>query len=182
LQVANGLNEKRLRKQGEEIQRLNEKYDDIHIFRGVEMDILPNGELDFDDEFLAELDLVIAAIHSSFNQSETEIMKRMNAALDNPFVNIIAHPTGRIIGRREGYQVNVAELIQKAKATNTALELNANPQRFDLTTTWLQAAQVAGVPIAINTDAHNRESMHLMNYGIRRANRAFLKPDNIVNT
>lgn len=182
LQVANGLNEKRLRKQGEEIQRLNEKYNDIHIFRGVEMDILPNGELDFDDDFLAELDLVIAAIHSSFNQSETEIMKRMNAALDNPFVNIIAHPTGRIIGRREGYQVNVAELIQKAKATNTALELNANPQRFDLTTTWLQAAQVAGVPIAINTDAHNRESMHLMNYGIRRANRAFLKPANIVNT
>ncbi|HLR53193.1 MAG TPA: DNA polymerase/3'-5' exonuclease PolX [Pseudogracilibacillus sp.] len=182
LQVANGLNEKRLRKQGEEIHRLNEKYKDIEILRGVEMDILPNGELDFEDSFLAELDLVIAAIHSSFNQTEAEIMKRIDAALNNPFVDIIAHPTGRIIGRREGYQVNVAKMIQKAKETNTALELNANPQRFDLTTTWLKAAQEAGVPVAINTDAHNQESMHLMNYGIRRANRAFLKPENIVNT
>src|SRR5699024_9732438 len=158
---------------------MNEKYKDIEILRGVEMDILPNGELDFEDSFLAELDLVIAAIHSSFNQTEAEIMKRMDAALNNPFVDIIAHPTGRIIGRREGYQVTVEKMNQKAKETNTALELNANPQRFDLTTTWLKAAQEAGVPVAINTDAHNQESMHLMNYGIRRANRAFLNPENI---
>src|SRR5699024_10151701 len=139
----------------------------------VEMDILPNGELDFEDSFLAELDLVIAAIHSSFNQTEAEIMKRMDAALNNPFVDIIAHPTGRIIGRREGYQVNVAEMIQIAKETNAALELTANPLRFDLTAIWLEAAQEAGVPVAIKTDVHNQEEMHLMNYGIRRANRAF---------
>src|SRR5699024_5145197 len=109
-------------------------------------------------------------------------MKRMDAALNNPFVDIIAHPTGRIIGRREGYQVNVAKMILKEKETNTALELNANPQRIDLTTTWLKAAQEAGVPVAINTDAHNQERMHLMNYGIRRAQREFQKPEYIVNT
>src|SRR5699024_6376126 len=90
--------------------------------------------------------------------------------------------TGRIIGRREGYQVNVAKMIQKAKETNKVLELNANLQRFDLTTTWLKTAQEVGVPVAINTEAHNKETMHLMNYCIRRANREYLKPENIVNT
>jgi len=182
LRVANGLTEARLKQQREEINRLNDKYEDIHIFAGVEMDILPNGELDFSNEFLKEMDLVIAAIHSSFDQTEEQIMKRLDTALENPYVDIIAHPTGRIIGRREGYNVNVSQLIEKAKETNTALELNANPQRFDLATEWLQQAQEIGVPIAINTDAHNTKSLHFMEYGVRRAKKAWLDKKTVMNT
>lgn len=182
LRVANGLTESRLRKQREEIAFLNDKYDDIEIFAGVEMDILPNGELDFSNEFLGEMDLVIAAIHSGFNQSEEEIMKRLNHALENPYVDIIAHPTGRIIGRREGYQANMDQLIRKAAETNTALELNANPQRFDLATPWLIKAQEAGVSIAINTDAHNIASLSYMDVGVRMAKKAWLNQASVMNT
>src|SRR5690625_5842937 len=96
------------------------------------MDNLPSGELEYETDFIQEMDHVIAAIHSSFKQSEEEIMKRMEAACKNPYVDIIAHPTGRIIGRREPYAINMHELIRLAKETNTALEINASPQRFDL--------------------------------------------------
>lgn len=182
LRVANGLNETRLRKQREEIALLNEKYDDIEIFAGVEMDILPNGQLDFSNDFLQELDFVIAAIHSSFNQSEAEIMYRLETALNNPYVDIIAHPTGRIIGRRKGYAVDVEKLISLAQQTNTALELNANPQRFDLAPRWLQQAQDAGVTIAINTDAHRTSTLAHMNYGVKVANKAGLQQETVLNT
>ncbi len=182
LRVANGLNEKRLREQREEIDRLNEKYDDILILAGVEMDILPNGELDFETEFLAEMDLVIAAIHSSFSQSEAEIMKRLETACKNPYVDIIAHPTGRIIGRREPYAVNMEGLIKLAKETNTALEINASPQRFDLSAEWAQAAQDSGVNIAINTDAHRTDTLTYMDYGVSVGKKAWLKPGTVINT
>lgn len=182
LRVANGLTEARLRQQREEINRLNEKYPDIQILAGVEMDILPDGSLDFDDDFLKEMDIVIAAIHSSFNQTEAEIMKRLNTALDNPYVDIIAHPTGRVIGRREGYQVDVAQLIDRAKETGTVLELNANPQRFDLATEWLARAAEAGVTLAINTDAHKSSQMDFMDYGVRRAKAAMLQAPMVLNT
>ncbi len=182
LRVANGLNETRLRKQREEIALLNEKYPDIHILAGVEMDILPNGELDFSDDFLQEMDIVIAAIHSSFNQTEAEIMHRIETALHNPYVDIIAHPTGRIIGRREGYNVNVEQLISLARKTNTVLELNANPQRFDLAPHWLKQAEEAGVTVAINTDAHRTTMLEHMEYGVKVANKAWLKPNTVLNT
>lgn len=182
LRVANGLTESRLRKQREEIALLNGKYDDIHIFAGVEMDILPNGELDFSNDFLRELDFVIAAIHSSFDQSEEKIMKRLYSALENPYVDLIAHPTGRIIGRRPGYKVNVEKLIERAKETDTALELNANPQRFDLATEWLEAAQNAGVKLAINTDAHRGGTLVHMEYGVKMGRKAWLKPETVLNT
>ncbi|HLR22789.1 MAG TPA: DNA polymerase/3'-5' exonuclease PolX [Pseudogracilibacillus sp.] len=182
LRVANGLNESRLLKQRDEIKRVNDMYDDIHVLAGVEMDILPNGTLDFEDDFLKEMDIVIAAIHSSFQQSESQIMDRLLTAMENPYVDIIAHPTGRIIGRREGYAVHMDNLLDQAARTNTALELNANPQRFDLTTEWLQKAASKGIPIAVNTDAHNTQSLHFMNYGYRRANRAWLQKQDIINT
>lgn len=182
LRVANGLTEARLLKQREEINRLNEKYDDIEIFAGVEMDILPDGRLDFSDDFLKEMDIVIAAIHSGFEQPEAQIMERLFNALENPYVDIIAHPTGRIIGRREGYQVDVKKLIEKAQATGTALELNANPQRFDLATKWLQLAEASGVKIAINTDAHRTNNLDFMDYGVGRGRKASLKVDTVINT
>ena len=182
LRVANGLNETRLRKQREEIALLNEKYPDIHILAGVEMDILPNGALDFSDDFLQEMDIVIAAIHSSFNQTEEEIMHRLETALHNPYVDIIAHPTGRLIGRRDGYNVNVEQLITLAEKTNTALELNANPQRFDLSAYWLKQAQEAGVKVAINTDAHRTTTLDHMRFGVQVANKAWLQHETVLNT
>ncbi len=182
LRVANGLNEDRLRKQREEIARLNEKYDDIHIFAGVEMDILPTGELDFTDEFLKEMDIVIAAIHSGFNQTEEEIMHRLQVACENPYVQIIAHPTGRLIGRREPYAIDVDSLINIAKETGTALELNANPMRFDLKPTYLEKAKEARVPIVINTDAHQTKTLQHIEYGVKVARKAWLKPSSVLNS
>ncbi|QKY69620.1 DNA polymerase/3'-5' exonuclease PolX [Lentibacillus sp. CBA3610] len=182
LRVANGLNETRLRKQRETIANLNEKYDDIHIFAGVEMDILPDGTLDFADDFLQELDFVIGAIHSSFNQSQDKIMARLNAALENPYVSLIAHPTGRLIGRRKGYDVDVEQLIERAKETDTALEINANPNRLDLSNEWARKAQEAGVKIAINTDAHDYYMLDHMTYGVGAARKGWIKTDTVINT
>lgn len=182
LRVANGLDESRLRKQREEIDKLNERYDDIHIFAGVEMDILPDGSLDFSDDFLTEMDFVIGAIHSSFNQSEEQIMERLFAALENPYVSLIAHPTGRLIGRRDGYQVDVNKLIEKAKETNTALEINANPNRLDLSAKWARQAQEAGVLLAINTDAHSYHMLEHMKYGVGTARKGWVRKDTVINT
>ncbi|RKQ37952.1 DNA polymerase/3'-5' exonuclease PolX [Oceanobacillus halophilus] len=182
LRVANGLDEARLRKQREVIRELNEKYNDIHIFAGVEMDILPDGSLDFTDEFLKEMDFVIGAIHSSFNQTEEQIMYRLFTALENPYVSLIAHPTGRLIGRRDGYKVNVDKLLQKAKETDTALEINANPNRLDLSADWVRKAQELGVTLAINTDAHSYHMLEHMKYGVGTARRGWIRKDTVLNT
>ncbi|RYG74862.1 DNA polymerase/3'-5' exonuclease PolX [Lentibacillus lipolyticus] len=182
LRVANGLNETRLRRQREEIDRLNEKYDDIHIFAGVEMDIRPDGTLDFDDSFLQEMDFVIGAIHSSFTQSQEKIMARLIAALENPYVSLIAHPTGRLIGRREGYHVDIERLIERAAETGTALEINANPNRLDLASQWAFRAQEAGVKIAINTDAHDYDMLEHMTYGVSTAQKGWLHKETVLNT
>lgn len=182
MRVANGLNEERLRKQREEINKVNESMEDFHIFAGIEMDILPDGSLDFSNEFLEEMDFVIASIHSSFNQSEEKIMERLNTALENPHVDMIAHPTGRLIGRRKGYDVNVEELIRGAKRTGTILELNANPNRLDLNWEWLMKAQEEGVNIAINTDAHSYPMLEHMEVGIGAARKGWLRKETVVNT
>ncbi len=166
LRVANGLNEIRLREQREEIERLRKRFPELTILAGVEMDILPDGTLDFDDDFLQELDYVIGAIHSSFSQTEAEIMTRLFNAMENPYVKHIAHPTGRLIGKRDGYKVNMEQLIQKAKETHTILELNANPKRFDLNSEWINVCQEQGVKITINTDAHSKETLEFMKEGV----------------
>ncbi|WP_047985032.1 DNA polymerase/3'-5' exonuclease PolX [Ornithinibacillus californiensis] len=182
LRVANGLDESRLRKQREEIAKLNEKYTDIHIFAGVEMDILTDGSLDFSDDFLKEMDFVIAAIHSSFSQPEEKIMKRLYTALENPYVSLIAHPTGRLIGRRDGYKVNLEKLIARAKDTDTALEINANPNRLDISAEWARLAQEYGVKIAVNTDAHSYKMLEHMKYGVGVARKGWLKKESVLNT
>ncbi|KGX84820.1 DNA polymerase/3'-5' exonuclease PolX [Pontibacillus marinus] len=182
LRVANGLDETRLRKQREEIDKLNESYDDFYIFAGIEMDIKPDGTLDFSDEFLEEMDFVIASIHSNFNQSQEEIMKRLDRAFECPHVNLIAHPTGRLIGRRDGYSVDIDQLIQRAKETNTALELNANPNRLDLSWQYLEKAQDEGVYISINTDAHNYPMLEHMEIGVGVGRKAMLRKENVLNT
>ncbi|WP_198508030.1 DNA polymerase/3'-5' exonuclease PolX [Bacillus sp. FJAT-42315] len=182
LKVANGLSIERLLKQNEEIRRLNAKYDDIEILSGIEMDILPDGTLDYEDELLSELDFVIASIHSSFSQPRNIIMDRLKTALSNPHVDLIAHPTGRIIGRRDGYAVDMEMLIQLAKETNTALELNANPHRLDLCAEHLRQAQEAGVKVMINTDAHAIEHLNFMEVGVKAGRKGWLRPETVINT
>ena len=181
LKVANGLTPERVLKQKEDIRKLNEEYDDIMILSGIEMDILPDGSLDFDDEILEQLDLVIASIHSSFSQPQEVIMDRLKTALNNKHVDIIAHPTGRVIGRRDGYSVDMDLLIQLAKETNTALELNANPNRLDLAAENVRKAQAAGVKVVINTDAHSIDMLENMDVGVSTAKRGWLKKSSVLN-
>ena len=181
LKIANGLTPERLRKQQQEIKRLNEKFTDITILSGVEMDILPDGTLDYEDDLLAELDIVIASIHSAFSQPKEKIMERLARAMQNPYVNIIAHPTGRMIGRREGYEVDIQMLIKLAKETNTALELNANPNRLDLSAQSIRLAQDAGVKIAINTDAHKIKTLDHMSLGVATARKGWIRKETVLN-
>jgi DNA polymerase (family X) len=182
LRVANGLSDERLLKQIEEIKEMNKKYKEIEILSGIEMDILPDGSLDYDDEILEKLDIVIASIHSSFSQPREKIMKRLTTALTSAHVDIIAHPTGRIIGRRDGYDVDMDLLIQLAKETNTALELNANPNRLDLSAENIRKAQEHGVKLFINTDAHSHEHLEFMNIGVSTARKGWIKKDTVINT
>ena len=181
LKVANGLTRERLLKQREEIKQLNEKYDDFLILSGVEMDILPDGTLDYEDDLLAEMDFVIASIHSAFSQPREKIMERLKTALTNHHVDLIAHPTGRKIGRREGYDVDIDLLIELAKETNTALELNANPNRLDLASEYLRKAQDSGVKILINTDAHKMDTLKHMEIGVSTAKKGWIKKSSVIN-
>ncbi|WP_061810916.1 DNA polymerase/3'-5' exonuclease PolX [Rossellomorea vietnamensis] len=182
LRVANGLTPERLVKQIDEIKELNKKYDDIEILSGIEMDILPDGTLDYDDDLLKRVDLVIASIHSSFSQPREKIMERLKTALESAHVDIIAHPTGRIIGRREGYDVDMDLLIQLAKETGTALELNANPHRLDLSAENIRKAQEQGVKLVINTDAHSIDHLEFMEVGVGTARKGWIKKDTVINT
>jgi DNA polymerase (family X) len=181
LKVANGLTPDRVRKQIKEIKRLNAKYEDITILAGAEMDILPDGTLDYDDELLKELDIVIASIHSAFSQSKDKIMNRLKAAMENKYVDIIAHPTGRKIGKRDGYDIDMEMLIQLAKETNTILELNSNPNRLDLNAAHVKMAQDAGVRIVINTDAHYKHELNNMAIGVSTAKKGWIKKSTVLN-
>ncbi|MGO2789199.1 MAG: DNA polymerase/3'-5' exonuclease PolX [Staphylococcus saprophyticus] len=180
LKVANGLSVERLLRQNEEIKALNKKYKEIDIYSGIEMDILPDGQLDYDDEILAKLDYVIAAIHQSFNQSQEEIMRRLENACRNPYVRHIAHPTGRIIGKRPGYEPDIDKLCQLAEETNTILEINANPKRLDLNADTVK--KHPNIQLTINTDAHHVEHLEFMKYGVATAQKGFVTKDRVINT
>ncbi|MEB8172940.1 DNA polymerase/3'-5' exonuclease PolX [Staphylococcus equorum] len=180
LKVANGLSVERLLRQNEEIKALNNKYEEIDIYSGIEMDILPDGRLDYDDEVLAQLDYVIAAIHQSFNQSQEDIMKRLENACRNPYVRHIAHPTGRIIGKRPGYEPDIDRLCEIAEETNTILEINANPKRLDLNAETVK--KHPNVKLTINTDAHHVDHLEFMKYGVATAQKGFVKKDRVINT
>ncbi|GGH83739.1 DNA polymerase (family 10) [Pullulanibacillus pueri] len=183
LRVAGGLDEQRLIDQRMEIDRLNQSYGKtFKIFAGTEMDILADGRLDFENETLKTLDFVIAAIHTSFSQEEATIMHRLRQAMENPYVRLIAHPTGRIIGRRKGYPVNMEMLINMAHETGTALELNANPTRLDLASEWVRKAQEHHVKIAINTDAHSLDMLDDMPTGVAAARKGWIEPQTVLNT
>ncbi|HSI68287.1 MAG TPA: DNA polymerase/3'-5' exonuclease PolX [Planococcus sp. (in: firmicutes)] len=182
LKVANGLTPERLLAQNAEIRELNKEINDIEVLSGTEMDILPDATLDFDDDVLKQLDFVIASIHSSFQQPQEQIMERILTAMKNPYVHMIAHPTGRIVGQRDGYDPDVEQLLDWAREYGKIVELNASPYRLDLAVEFLVMAQEKGVPVAINTDAHAIEQLEVMAIGVRHAQKAWLKRDNVVNT
>ncbi|HID32370.1 MAG TPA: DNA polymerase/3'-5' exonuclease PolX [bacterium (Candidatus Stahlbacteria)] len=176
---AHGLDEDRLLAQIEEIDRLNRRLKRFHILKGIETDIKANGSLDTADEILKRLDLVIGAIHSGFKKNVTE---RMLDAMTNPYLDIIAHPTGRLISRREGYEVDIDRVIDRAAQVNVALELNSYFDRLDLNDINLLKAKQAGVKIAIGTDAHNPEGMGMIRFGLGTARRGWLTRKDILNT
>lgn len=187
LRIAKGLSIERLLKQKEEIKRIEKKLrqqwqEDFRILSGVEMDILADGQLDYPEEILQEMDLVIGSIHSAFKQDEYNMTKRIIGAVLNNHVDFIAHPTGRLIGQRDPYAVNIEILIKAAKETGTALELNANPHRLDLKPEYLQQAIEAGVLITINTDAHSVDELANMEVGVGSARRGWVEPEHVINT
>ncbi|WP_258360012.1 PHP domain-containing protein [Moorella sulfitireducens] len=182
LVVARGLSVEQVKAQREEIARLNDELEDITILAGIEVDILADGSLDYEDEILKEFDLVIASVHTGFRQEEGQIMARLEAALRHPYVDILGHPTGRMLGRRRPYAVDVARIIELAAETGTILEINASPDRLDLNDTAVRLAKEYGVSIAINTDAHDPGRLADMEYGVLTARRGWLEPENVVNT
>ncbi|MFP4662023.1 MAG: DNA polymerase/3'-5' exonuclease PolX [Halanaerobiales bacterium] len=181
LRVAQGMSPERLLGQIEEIDSLQEKYSDIKIYRGIEVDIDSEGKLDYPDEILARLDLVIASIHSGFNQSREQITRRVVRAMENPYVNIIAHLRGRLIKKREAYPIDVEAVIEKAAETGTCLEINASPYRLDIDDVICRQAKAKRVKIAINTDSHHLSEFDDMILGVAVARRGWLEKDDIIN-
>ncbi|GAB6076619.1 DNA polymerase/3'-5' exonuclease PolX [Desulfurobacterium crinifex] len=179
LRVASGLSEEDLLKRNEEIDRLNKKFQGkIKILKGTEVDILPDGSLDYNDEILSQLDFVVAAIHSRFTQDNT---KRILKAMENPYVNAIAHPTGRVIGQRESYPVDIEAVIKKAAETGTALEVNAYYNRLDLKDVHCRLAVKYGAKLVISTDSHHVDHMWMIKLGVGTARRGWVEKKDVIN-
>lgn len=182
LKISRGLDEKRLHEQLHMIARMNQELKDFRILSGIEVDIMRDGTLDFPDEILEQLDVVVASIHSSFHLTIEEQTQRILSAINNPNVDIIGHLTGRLLNRRAGYQVDVDEVIKAASRRGTALEINAHPDRLDISEEVAFKAKQEGVKVAINSDAHQVSDMLLMEYGVFNARRGWLEARDIINT
>ena len=180
--MANGLDEERLLRHWEEIRRVRETIDGIEILCGIECDILEDASLDLADEVLAEADWVIAVLHYGLRQPHDQIMQRLLNAIRSPHVDIIGHCTGRIIGRREGADMNMMDVLRAAADHGVMMEINAHPSRLDLSEIHAAAARDLGIPIVISTDAHSTDGFDVMQYGVDQARRAGLTRDDVANT
>ncbi|GAB6139254.1 DNA polymerase/3'-5' exonuclease PolX [Halanaerobaculum tunisiense] len=180
LTVANGLDYNRLQEQWATIDRVNDELE-IEILKGAEVDILAD-ELDYRDHILAELDIVIASIHHQFDSSQQEMMQRLFIALEHPEVDILGHPTGRLVMGRSAYNINFEQLVTKAVATNTILEINSAPQRLDLGAQQVKIAQQLGANFVINTDAHRTKQLTNLEYGVDLARKGWLEAEDVINT
>jgi DNA polymerase (family 10) len=182
LKITHGLDESRLIKQIEEIDHLNEKMKGFQILKGTEVDILADGKLDLSEKVLEKLDFVIAAIHSGFKQEKERMTKRIIRALENPLVHILAHPSGRLLGARDPYEVEMDELMEAAKKYGKALEINAYFERLDLNDIHCRKAKEMGIQVGIGTDAHHLDQMWMMSLGVAVARRGWLETPDVVNT
>ena len=182
VRIAKGLDEKALARQFQEIDRLNQKGLGIRVLKGVEVDVLPDGSLDLKDEILKESDVVLASVHSRFNMDEKEMTRRIIKALKNPHVDILAHPTGRLLLEREPYKVNLKEMIQAAIDYGVILEINAYPDRLDLKDVDARLARDMGAKLSISTDAHSAQQMEMMKFGVFTARRGWVEARDVVNT
>jgi DNA polymerase (family 10) len=181
LGVARGLSIERLLEQAEEIAAWNREHRDFRILHGTEMDILGDGSLDYPEEVLKRLDFVIASIHSGFNHPRERITARLVAAMKNPYVSLIGHPTGRVLGEREAYDLDMELVLKVAAETGTALEINSYPMRLDLNDQHARRAKELGVTIAINTDTHASLQFESLHYGVSVARRAWLETKDVLN-
>ena len=180
--VANGLDQKRLLEQVKQVRELDAEIEGITLLAGSEVDIRRSGTLDFPDEILVQLDIVVASVHSHFNLTEAEMTKRIVRAIEHPFVNIIGHPTGRMLGRRPMYPVNLEEVIAAAAENGTVLEINGSPSRLDLDSRFVRMAKDAGVLLAVNTDAHAIRQLAHRHSGLNVARRGWLTKTDVINT
>jgi DNA polymerase (family X) len=180
--VAHGLSVERLLEQQEELESVRAAHPDIAILSGTELEIRRDGSLDFPDEVLARLDWVVASIHSGFNQSEEEMTARMLRAIENPHVDAIGHPTGRLIGKREPYAIDLEAVFRAAARTRTVLEINSFPERLDLVDRHARRAIELGCMLVVDTDAHAPVNFENMRYGIAMARRGWAEAGNVLNT
>ena len=162
--------------------KLNKRFDDFCILTSTEVDILSDGSIDYPDEILKELDIVVAAIHSGFKQEPEKLEQRIISAMKNPFIHIIAHPTGKLYGERDPFPIDMEKILTTAKETHTAMELNANYLRLDLDDVALKRAKELGVKIALSTDAHTEDQLWMMDLGVATARRGWLAKEDVLNT
>jgi DNA polymerase (family 10) len=182
LRIAHGLDETRLIKQMEEIDRINEKLKNFRILKGTEVDILSDGRVDLSDKILEKLDVVIGAVHSGFKQDREKMTRRIIRAIENPLVHIIAHPSGRLLGARDPYEVEMDELMEAAKRNGKVLEINATFDRLDLDDIHCKKAKEMGIRLAIGTDSHHLDQMWMMSLGVAVARRGWLQTQDVLNT
>ena len=182
LGIARGLNEERLMEEKKAIDALNKKLRGFKLLMGIEVDIRSDGRMDFSDEVLAKMDIVVASIHSGFRQSREQLTKRLVSAMKNPYVSVIAHPTGRLIGERDPYEVDMDYILKIAQETGTALEINAYPLRLDLNDIYAKKAKELGIKLVISTDAHLTSQFDYMHYGVSIARRGWLEKKDVLNT
>jgi len=186
LRIENGLNEKQLLDQQKEIEKINKRVKKqglkFRILHGCEANILNDGSIDIKDEALEKLDYVIAGVHSNLKMEKPAMMARLIKAMKNPNVDIISHPTGRLIGKRDEYKIDFDKILKVAKETGTILEINSSPQRLDLNGFYIKRAKAEGVKMIINTDSHHKDQLSLMEYGVSQARRGWAEKEDIINT
>lgn len=182
LAMAHGLDPARLREQWREIERVGARLKGITMLRGIEVDILEDGSLDLPDEVLAELDWVVASVHYKLEQSEKDMTRRLIKAMRNPHVDVIGHPSGRLIGRRESSSFDLGEVLKAAREEGCALEVNSQPERLDLIDTACMAAKQAGVKLVVSSDSHHPRDFALLEHGVNQARRGWIEPADVLNT
>jgi DNA polymerase (family 10) len=180
--VANGLDEKRTLEQIKKIRAANEKHLGIRVLASSEVDVLKNGKLDLDDEVLAQLDVVLVSIHSYMNLDRAEMTDRILAAVENPYTQIVGHPTGRLVLRRDAYAYDMERILDTAHKHGVVMECNASPERLDLKDTHLRMVKERGVKIVISTDAHTTRGLQAMRYGVQMARRGWIEKKDVINT